>query len=107
MISQLAITRQQYLYNIATFCRMLDESLRVAGFTSQQCSELFDTCISAECCRCSIKVSGEELFALTQPPAAERATAKIGRMRLGDCARKDCSGCYYNFVFAPRPQLDW
>lgn len=107
MLSELAITRQQYLYQIATFCRGLDEWLRGAGFSSEQSLEIFRTSISAECTRCSIKVSGEELFALSQPPAAERATAKIGRMRLGDCARKDCTGCYYSFFFASLPQLDW
>ncbi len=107
MIEELPITRQQYLYNIATFCSMLEETLRVAGFTSDECLEIFRAFVSAECVRCSIRVSGEELFALSQPPSAERSTAKIGRMRLGDCARKDCSGCYYNFVFTPLPQLSW
>jgi hypothetical protein len=86
---------------------MLDESLHAAGLSSAQSVEIFHSSVSAECTRCSIQVSGEELSALSQPPAADRATAKIGRLRLGDCARKDCSGCYYRFFFQPRAEVDW
>jgi hypothetical protein len=54
------------------------------------------------------RISGKELFALSQPPTAERATAKIGRLRLGDCARKRlCRLLLPALLRAPRtPGLD-
>ena len=56
---------------------------------------------------CAIQVSGDELYALSQPPSPERATAKIGRMRLGDCARQGCEACYYRLTFQNQPGIDW
>jgi hypothetical protein len=56
---------------------------------------------------CNIEVSGAELLALSQPPSAEHSTAKIGRLRLGDCARKGCDSLFYSISFAPVDGLDW
>jgi hypothetical protein len=108
MISELTpIVRQEYLYHIAEFCARLNQALCAQGLTPEKSIEIFQTCIFSECLNCSIRVSGDELFALSQPPSAERASAKIGRLRLGDCARQGCTGCYYRFYFTEFPNLDW
>lgn len=67
----------------------------------------FETSLSAECVSCGIPVSGAELYALSQPPSAEHANAKIGRLRMGDCARLKCDSYYYRMTFQPFPGVDW
>jgi hypothetical protein len=56
---------------------------------------------------CGIRVSGEELFALSQPPSAEMATAKTGRLRLHYCARQGCDSCYYDVTLHLHEALNW
>jgi hypothetical protein len=107
MTQEAATTRQEHLYNLASLCQALEETLRAAGLTPEQSVQAFQTAVSAECVGCGILISGSELFALSQPPAPERASAKIGRLRVGDCARSGCKACYYLLSFQPKPQLDW
>jgi hypothetical protein len=56
---------------------------------------------------CGIWISGEELRALAFPPDAEIATAKIGRLRLGDCARKGCDAWQYSLHLWDQEEVDW
>jgi len=107
MAVQETLVRQEYLYHIADFCRKLAEALGSRSLSCEQIEEIFRISISAECVSCSIQVSGQELFAISQSPSAERANAKTGRLRLGDCARQGCAGCYYRFSFDPCENFDW
>jgi hypothetical protein len=63
--------------------------------------------VSAECAGCGIWISGDELRALARPPQAELATAKIGRMRLGYCARSGCACADYLLRFWQQEGIDW
>jgi hypothetical protein len=105
-MTQEPVTRQEYLYNLAEFCRGLHETLLATGLTPDQTFEVFHSAVSAECLGCGILVSGEELFALAHPPSPERSTAKIGRLRLGDCARQGCQAYYYRLSFLAQ-EHDW
>jgi hypothetical protein len=108
MIQQETVTvRQEHLCRLADFCQNLETALRAAGSTPEQCLEVFRTAVFAECVGCGIQVSGEELYALSQPPSAELASAKTGRLRLGDCARNGCEAWYYRVSIAPYQQVDW
>ena len=98
---------QEYLYKLASFCTALDDALRQGGLNPDESLAVWRAAVSAECTGCAIQVSGEELYALSQPPCPERATAKIGRMRLGDCARQGCEACYYRLTFQNQPGIDW
>jgi len=106
MKSEAVTTRKEYLYQLPRFCLALEETLRASGLTPDQTFEVFHSAVSAECLGCGILVSGEELFALAFSPSPERSTAKIGRLRLGDCARQGCQACYYRLAFLAQ-ELDW
>ncbi len=107
MPEELVTTRQEHLCQLAGFCKALDETLRSTGLTPEQSLQVFQIAVTAECVGCGIAISGNELFALSQPPAAERASIKTGRLRLGDCARQGCEAWHYRLAFRPQPQLDW
>ncbi len=101
------IVRQEHLQKVAPFCRALAEALRQAGMGLEQSGTVFAGSVSGECVTCGITVSGQELFALSQPPSAELAGVKIGRLRRGYCAREGCDSCYYTLSLQPHPKVGW
>lgn len=101
------VTRQVHLQKLEAFCRELDKTLSRAGLLPDKSIQAWGGSVAARCTQCDIQVSGEELFALSKSPSAELASAKIGRLRLGDCARKGCSSYYYHLTFRPYPDLNW
>jgi hypothetical protein len=107
MSQETAIVRQEDIRKLQAFCRALAEALRRGGLGAENVVGTWRAGVTAECTRCGISVSGDELFALSQPPAAEHASAKIGRLRLGDCARSGCEAYHYQLTFTLHGQLDW
>ncbi len=107
MNSALPIVRQQHLVKLEPFCRCLAEALGKSGLREEECLSAFRDAVSAECVSCGMQVSGQELFALSQPPSAEGSTVKIGRLRKGDCARQGCDSYYYRLTFQPFGKIDW
>jgi hypothetical protein len=101
------LTRQEPLQSLASFCQALDGVFARAGLTPEQAQEVWRLGIAAECVTCRIHVYGEELYALSQPPSEKYANAKLGRMRLGDCARQGCNSYSYRLTFYPYANLDW
>lgn len=99
--------QQVHLYNLANFCAALDETLRQGGLTANESAAVWHVAVSAECLGCAMQVSGEELQALSQPPSVEAGSAKINRMRLGDCARPGCNSYYYRLQFQRDQRVDW
>lgn len=100
------VTRQIPLVRLERFCRLLQESLAVS-YSEPNVSRIWRLYISAECPECRIWISGDELHALALPPCAELASAKIGRMRLGDCARRGCNAWHYSVHFWNQEGIDW
>jgi len=107
MSQETAIVRQEEIRKLEGFCRALAEALRRGGLGPENALAAWRAGVAAECTRCGISVSGDELFALSQPPAAEHASAKIGRLRLGDCARSGCESYHYQLTFKVDGELDW
>ena len=99
--------REEHLQKLAGFCENLGRTLARAGLKPNEIAQVFAASLTGECVGCGIHVSGEELFALSQPPSAERANVKIGRLRLGDCARRGCDSYFYRLTFNPRPAVNW
>jgi len=87
------LSRREYLQTLEAFCEALQAALGRVGLVSDEAFELWRTCLTAYCLQCGIEITGEELFALSQPPSAERSSSKIGHRRLGYCARKSCKSC--------------
>jgi len=107
MISDSVLTRQEHLQKLNTFCRALDKALARAGVVPRKSLEAWREAVGAQCVQCGIEVSGQELLALSQPPSAELDSAKICRLRLGDCARKGCTSYYYRLTFRPYLEVNW
>ena len=100
------ITRQVPLVRLETFCRSLQEATDLV-YDSSESADIWRLHISAECPACGIRTSGEELRALAFPPCAEFASAKIGRMRLGSCARHGCEAWDYSVHLWNQEGIDW
>ena len=107
MTGDTAIVRQQALPKLQPLCRALAEALKRRGLGPEKALAFWRADVAAECARCGSSVSGDELFALSQPPAAEQASARIGRLRLGDCARSGCGSYHYQLAFKMQGQVDW
>jgi hypothetical protein len=101
------MTHLQHLLKLEPLCRYLVEALADSGLAPEKIQAAFETSLSAECVSCGIPLSGAELYTLSQPPSAEHANAKIGRLRMGDCARQKCDSYYYRMTFRPFPGVDW
>jgi hypothetical protein len=107
MYSEVAITTKEPLLRLQILCERLYQEIRKHGLTHEEAFAVLHSSVSAECVDCGIMVSGEELFAVSQPPVETETSPKIARMRLGDCARKGCNCLYYEFTFKPYPRVDW
>jgi hypothetical protein len=102
-----AIIRQQALGALPALCRALVEALTRGGLSPEHAASVWRAEVAATCARCGITVTGAELLALSQPPAAETASAKTGRLRLGDCARSGCNSYHYLLSFKAHGQVNW
>jgi len=102
-----SLTRQEYLPKLESFCKALDGMFARAGVRAETSQEVWRLGVAAECVRCGIRVYGDELYALSQPPSEKFATLKLGRLRRGDCAREGCNSYYYRLTFYPYDNLDW
>ena len=102
-----AIIRQAEISKLPALCRALVETLTRRGLGPESALAAWRAEVAAICPRCGISVSGAELFALAHPPAAETSSAKIGRLRLGDCARSGCDSYHYQLTFKMHGEFDW
>ncbi len=98
---------EEPLARLERFCQGLDHALGRAGLSAEEVMRVFYAATMAECPRCGIKVFGEELYAVSQRPSPERASAKIGRLRLGYCARQGCESDHYRLEFLEHPSVNW
>jgi len=106
MVQESMIVREEHLLKLAPFCRALGEAIDRSGLAVEQPMEVWREAVTAHCARCGIVVSGEELFALSQPPG-DNPIAKIRRLGLGDCARPGCESYFYQLTFRAHAPLDW
>ncbi len=100
------VVRPQRLLELEALCRALAAEIQSKPASYGDGSSAWKA-ITASCVVCKIEVSGAELLALSQPPSIEHATPKIGRLRLGDCARHGCDSLHYHLKFEPVEGIDW
>jgi len=99
-------TRPVPLVRLELFCCALQQAL-AAAYASADLERFWRLYVSAECPVCGIQICGDELRSLAFPPSAELASAKIGRMRLGDCARRGCGAWHYSVHLWNPGEIDW
>jgi hypothetical protein len=98
--------REEHLLKLAPFCQALGEALSRSGLAPDQALAVWREALTAQCARCGMLISGEELFALSQP-SGDNSNPKIRRLRLGDCARPGCESYFYSLTFRAHPLLGW
>ncbi len=99
--------REEQIQALAEFSSALAEACRdgIAGDGKKR--EAVRAALSAECTRCGIRVSGDELLAIAESADAPEQNPKIKRMRLGYCAREGCESFTYRLFFHNQPGLSW
>jgi hypothetical protein len=101
-------TKQVAVDQLAGWHTALVRTLTAAGVTGDALNDLFARHVRAQCVGCGIQLTGEEIGRLTLGDAASALDApKLERLRLGYCARKDCTCYYYQVVCEPHPKVDW
>jgi hypothetical protein len=63
--------------------------------------------ISAECVKCGMHLSGEDLLDSLQTDCSTAASPKLTRLQQGYCARRGCGSYYYTLTLKPCARTDW
>lgn len=107
MEKQISVTRQERLGRLGDLCQAIAGSLQQAGLGPDQVFITFRRLVSAECGQCGTRVSGDELFVLTQPADGKDLTVSRRRLRLGFCANTNCQSYHCRLTFQPGDKIDW
>lgn len=108
MQSQAHITRREGFVHLCDFCQALAGSLRDRHLPADQVFVAFHKLITMECVECQTKVTGEELFVLSQPTEGNDLTVALRRMRLGFCPNPKCNSYQCTLTFQTSPEIpDW
>jgi hypothetical protein len=100
------LTREEHLLRLQAFSAGLVDCLQRSGMTEAAWKRAFLRSVSAECLGCGLLVSSNELLSLGRKRVADES-AKVRRMRLGDCGRKGCNAFVYKLSFRSHPVVDW
>jgi hypothetical protein len=100
------LSYQEHLQKLEPLCRSLAEAIRRSGLGAEDALAAFRQCLGADCVQCHTHISGEQLFALSQP-ASPDTNPRLNRLHHGYCAAAGCNSYYYRLGFQPHPKLDW
>ena len=106
MAQEISLTREEPIQALGEFSSALTETLARAGLGADK-AWAARAAVLAECVQCGMSISGEELFALSQPEPQTETNAKVRRLRLGDCARPGCESYHYRLTFQTCAAVDW
>jgi hypothetical protein len=78
------------------------------GFNGSRLNKIFSTSVRAECPRCGIEVTAEEIgqIAITED-YKQLPHPKLQRLRLGCCAREGCDSCFYAVHLENQQGVNW
>lgn len=108
MQSQPQITRREGFVHLCELCRALASSLHNKHLPTDQVFVTFHKLIALECVECKTKVTGEELFVLSQPNEGNDLTVALRRMRLGFCPNPKCHAYDCTLTFQTAAEIpDW
>jgi hypothetical protein len=96
------------LENLVRLHAALASSLSETGINSCQLNEIFSTHVRAECVKCGMHITGDQIgqIAVLEEDAS-LSCPKLKRLRLGYCAREGCESYYYAFHLQAHPNIDW
>ncbi|MGC3956400.1 MAG: hypothetical protein QM813_00010 [Verrucomicrobiota bacterium] len=102
------MTRRENFVRLCELCQALGNTLQHKQLPPDQVFVSFHQLITLECTECKTKVSGDELFVLSQPTEGNDLTMALRRMRLGFCANPKCNAYYCTMTFQPSAEIpDW
>ncbi len=102
------LTRQLELTGCSGFWQNLRLALRQAGVADAPLPDLLESSVAGECVQCGIRLTTEDLLALSaSDPADDAAHPKVARLRQGYCARNGCASYAYLLTFNAHPGVDW
>ncbi|MGC3957035.1 MAG: hypothetical protein QM813_03450 [Verrucomicrobiota bacterium] len=102
------MTRRETFVRLCELCQALGNTLQHKQLPPDQVFVSFHQLITLECTECKTKVSGDELFVLSQPTKGNDLTMALRRMRLGFCANPKCNAYYCTMTFQPSAEIpDW
>lgn len=108
MPGQLHITRPENFVRLCELCQALASSLHNKHLPTDQVFVSFHKLITLECADCKTKVSGEELFVLSQPTEGNDLTVALRRMRLGFCPNPKCNSYHCTLTLQTSADIpDW
>jgi len=101
-------TIQIRVENLVRFHASLARALSETGISGGQLNEIFSTYLRAECAKCGIKITGDEIVHVgVAEEATELPHPKLKRLRLGYCAREGCESYDYYIHLEDHPGVDW
>lgn len=108
MQTQSQIIRRQGFIHLCELCQALASSLQNKRLPADQVFVTFHKLITLECVECQAKVSGEELFVLSQPTEGNDLTVALRRMRLGFCPNPKCHSYHCTLTLQTSAEIpDW
>src|SRR5689334_9877433 len=101
------LVREEPIEKLERIVFALSEACKQYGAAQEKKRTALAAALSAECVACGVRVTGDELLALSQLPSALETSGRIKWLRLGCCARGGCDSRSYSLAFQNHPDLDW
>jgi len=101
------LTREEQIKELIDFSGDLAAAVRHQKNGKQESTITVDDLLFAECTVCNLRVPGDELFKVGEPPDSSEASAPVKRLRLGYCAHVGCESYIYRISFRDGAGVDW
>lgn len=104
-----SITRKLLLAQAGAFAYNVRTALSQAGVADLAHAQVFQSHVTARCCRCDARPSPELISAWLTGAELEAGgpTTELSRLRLAYCLRPGCDSRFYEFSFTPHSSVDW
>ena len=97
------------LAELGPFAETLRQALVAADVPATEQAAVWRACVRANCAGCGVRPGREVLVACltSSEPTDPLIAAGWRHLRLGYCVTDGCKARFYEFTFAPHPDLDW
>jgi hypothetical protein len=100
------LVREEPVRRLEKIVFALRQATGQCGLPPDKAREALRLTLTAECVDCGMRVTGDELLALSQWPTG-RESIRIERLRAGYCARETCEFDRYRLRLRKHPELSW
>jgi len=100
-------TRDEQIKGLIDFSSDLVAAVRYQRNGKQDSGVAAGELFFAECTICNVRVPGEELLKVGEPPESSEVSGPVKRLRLGYCAKVGCEAYAYRISFRNGVGIDW